>query len=126
MAGWVRSLRMVDGVFYQQPERNAEIGVSSYESAIYFSKLTRHYQVAGIPSFLWSSHPGSQPGLIFASPDLQWGWHLFGMGSCQWKRVDAEMNGFAIPYWLFVVPLTLLSAWLLLSKPKLPVRSLLK
>ena len=46
--------------------------------------------------------------------DVHWSWHFcwLGWGKNQWHYL------LAIPFWSIVIPLTLLSVWLLLSKPR--------
>lgn len=50
--------------------------------------------------------------------DFQWRWHCGDFGFAESSNLGAKFLLF--PYWSIVVPLTLLSAWLLLSKPRPP------
>ena len=57
--------------------------------------------------------------------DVKWHWQLGGFGSCE-LPIESFREGAAvfrnnllvIPYWLIVLPLTLISACLLVSKPR--------
>ena len=58
---------------------------------------------------------------------LEWRWLLFGFGIADFDYVGSVISGkrdvlsekiYAIPYWSIVILLTLLSAYLLLSKPR--------
>ena len=46
-------------------------------------------------------------------------------GMFEFARPQESANGtpdyFRVPYWTFVVPLTVVSSWLLLSKPRSPI-----
>ena len=47
----------------------------------------------------------------------QWHWQWFGFESATVKESPSQMAHFwFIQYWVFVLPLTLLSAWLILGK----------
>lgn len=53
-------------------------------------------------------------------PDLGWRWHCGDFHFAQrdvWQQ-NADQYTIMIPYWSLVLPLTLLSAYLLLSKPR--------
>ena len=121
MVGWVRSEYVHDGIFCYLPAQMNEIGVISYRSKIYFWKQTFVYQLPKGGPLVWNSHRLPHRGLMLAATDLQWTWRLCGFGVCYDKlatEVGDRMISFAIPYWACTVPLTLLSAYLLLSKPR--------
>lgn len=61
----------------------------------------------------WSSSPLAQSG-----PAPPFG--KTGQIILSGQEIMAEGTGVTLPYWSIVVPLTLLSAWLLLSKPRPP------
>lgn len=74
--------------------------------------------------FLWQSWPASENNIEPMDAPLmriEWQWHLawcgfeFGKGRCHGR---SPMAVWAIPYWPVAVPLTLLSAYLLVSKPR--------
>jgi hypothetical protein len=49
-------------------------------------------------------------------PERQWDVLLWGFGL--WRRQLYEATAIGIPYWFMTISLTLLSAWLLLSAPR--------
>jgi hypothetical protein len=65
---------------------------------------------------------GSEPTRRFPQKQIAWLW-CFGIG---WGRdyetvgrwIDRDAILFICPYWSIVIPLTAISAWLLLSKPR--------
>lgn len=48
----------------------------------------------------------------------QWQWRGFGYGHAATHLTGMSAKIWTVPYWSFVIPLTLQSAWLLLSKPR--------
>lgn len=46
----------------------------------------------------------------------QWKWYGFGIGAILPGSAAPSIRLWVVPYWLFILPLTLLSAWLLLIK----------
>lgn len=46
----------------------------------------------------------------------RWGEFDIGSGTCKYPGYTAHLVVLGLPYWLIVIPPTLLSAWLLLSK----------
>ncbi len=57
---------------------------------------------------------------LFSPLDLDWEIRLFGFhfGHGVPRQVYISHTFLVIPYWSIVIPLTLLSAWLLFSKPR--------
>jgi hypothetical protein len=49
---------------------------------------------------------------------IDWDWKWLGFRHFARTRNSVNPDSTAVPYWSIVLPLTLLSAWLLLSKPK--------
>ena len=54
------------------------------------------------------------------SDDDEWRWRVLGFGFVTSKAADTSVLFF--PYWSIVIPLTALSAWLLLSKRRQPTK----
>ena len=55
---------------------------------------------------------------------MAWKWRIMGFGDGEFSIFGVKIRVILFPYWSIVLPPTLLSAWLLLSKPrvaKLPV-----
>ena len=74
--------------------------------------------------FLWQEWPASENNIEPMDAPLmriEWQWHLswvgfeFGKGRCHGSSPIAV---WAVPYWSIAIPMTLASAYLLLSKPR--------
>lgn len=59
--------------------------------------------------------------LLNADGDIEWKWRACGFGKGE-VQIIARGGGtnvlWIVPYWLVVTPITMLSAWSLLSKPR--------
>ncbi len=128
MAGWVRSGLRVDFVWFP----TATFGYS-FESLHGLVRLTRGTPVAsGMPVQFGSESLRLPPHLKFddtGNPlpfdpweklDIEWqsNWFAFSFGTAMIKGSIAKIEMCLIPYWSIVVPLTVLSAYLLLTKPR--------
>ena len=139
---WTRSLFMSDSVFYpansQLPPRyddasvrdqdgnDMTVGVWSCDGCLAIEyALDAVVSVTmfdfGEPWFvhrLGFGHPGIAQ---FQQCDGEWVWRSCGFGKVESRNSLMFTTVWLFPYWSVVLPLTLLSAWLLLSKsrPKL-------
>ena len=69
----------------------------------------------------WNAIPYLEQ-IFFSDPSFQWSWRWYGLGYGH-ESTDAQTNevrsDFVVtPYWFFITPLTLISAFLLLTKPR--------
>lgn len=114
LAGWVRSLSTLDrGTSHFN---RSMYGLTSYNSRIHLLKLTP--LATGAP-ILWSSQRHSEPLDYWfeMQPVWRWDWAGFQFGAANSKKMtEVRMDIWTIPYWAVVVPLTLLSTFLLLSR----------
>lgn len=117
MAGWVRSFNRGDCVSF------------------YFGSTTTKYLISGSQSLSWESGEDRVAHRLISFPKLsgyaivplgdapdeytKWLWRGlgFGIGKIAFASGD-NFSFWRVPYWSTVAPLTLLSACLLLSKPK--------
>jgi hypothetical protein len=53
---------------------------------------------------------------------FEWRWKYLGFDSGQLRHNKLSATFWIIPYWSIVVPLTALSAWLLVIKPRKPAK----
>jgi hypothetical protein len=128
MAGWVRGGLSVDFVWYP----TAKFGYS-IESLHGLVRLTRGTPVAsGMPVQFGSESLSLSPHLKFddyGKPlpfdpreklDIEWqsNWFAFSFGTAKIKGSIAKIEMFLIPYWSIVIPMTVLSAYLLLTKSR--------
>ena len=121
MAGWVRSMTTHDWLYFP--------GHVSYESFQGLLQRKHKYWVSKAP-IQWRSernHEYNKHKVFLgenADPHWQWNWFRFRFDDDRRFSPVSESSGlrgiriWSIPYWSIVIPLTLLSAWLLCSKPR--------
>jgi len=124
MAGWVRSLTCYDAVGYRWSNVE-QVDFISFQSVLYLwnqypSATSTTLRIASNRTYPihWYSYRLPKDGLVLSSANLQWNWRYFGFGICENQTTEDQMQSLAIPYWSIVLPLTLLSAYLLLGKPR--------
>lgn len=101
-AGWVRSFSTADSLMFMTEPRGAFIAISM--SGCVLNK--RMPQMEGTPGTSWHSDDlSNQTQADFLK-----------------QFYDIQPNEMRIPYWSIVIPLTLLSACLLIAKPR-PAKS---
>ncbi|MEI8383777.1 MAG: hypothetical protein WCJ09_26925 [Planctomycetota bacterium] len=107
MAMWVRSHNMVDGITFSIGDRHHAIGSMQHGIAWFGWDLIHKDE--------WGFQSHSVDELGFQSMSLS-------MIVEEWNRsaqkAEANPNAWAIRYWSIVLPLTLLSAYLILWKPR--------
>ena len=87
---------------YEMESGNGGIGTNS--PATFSSFKVKHY---------FACSPKIEDTLVW-----QWKWGGFGYGAGKTHLRGMSAQVWIIPYWSIVIPLTLLSAYLLLSKPR--------
>ena len=107
MAGWVRSQSILDLVFI----RNSLIIVSGDSGITIANHVRLNFSAPGILN----------AGSVDYDPSSNKELFIDVMSTRRYRMTDLEFKSFAVPYWAIVVPLTLPSAWMLLSKPRSPV-----
>lgn len=121
-AGWVRSLTIEDGLYLSLPDVlhtfASKSGKFSWEKKSPWLNDKISISMKSYPAYdsdsdeYWS-----------ICDDVEWRFGFwgfdFGAGSVP-VIAKYRIEQWAFPCWSFVIPLTLLSAWLLLSKPKPP------
>jgi len=115
--GWVRSQTLVETIEFQSDRRTVQSLISGGGSLCWQTFCEGEGPKR---THLWLSVTHAESGFrIYSDPDF-WSSYLFGFAykrldiwDSQWYRV------LMIPYWSIVAPLTLLSAYLLLSKPRI-------
>ena len=118
MAGWVRSNSLQDVVTFQSGEQAAEYLMSIDGNLVLErvktrgpSKTDTKWFINKLPIWFGS----------LKSPDVHWHWRCqgFGIGEVTTDRLTGTRSTlWSIPYWSLVAPLTMLSAYLLLTKPR--------
>ena len=101
MACWIRSLRFTDSIAF--PIQKRQFIVSTYQGVVFWAGLDDS-------SFEWSCE--------FSSPPDE---PLFAVRDDQLLPAVESINGmdvWTVPYWSVTIPLTLISAYLILWKPR--------
>ena len=129
MAGWVRSLAAREYAFFLC-DNDTTNRLVSFNGTIYWERLRQD----GIKRLTRAQFSDAETNLEFdETRRFVWKWTYLGFGRGEYTSGRLELFKSAnpdlpfenltqsvwfIPYWSIVIPLTLLSAWLLLSKPK--------
>ena len=127
MVGWVRSPLVTDMIGYSTRVNSADTWFSADMRFGWFglridpkkrlaTNPSHDFKGSAFPS--WSTLPTSQSRKMYSFLRSNRRWLGFDVGK--------EVTGFAfdwvfylaVPYWSVVIPLTLISVWLLLSKPR--------
>ena len=120
--GWIRSSRYRDQLILPFGDFDS-VGVISFERSLLLGKHhdERFKSRMTLPAFgsgeLWG------PGYVsFFNHDsgVNWCWQLygFGVGELRHEATPDQLTFWIAPYWSIVFPLTLISAWFLISKPR--------
>ena len=124
LLGWVRSLTHFEGVSLPFGRKPNHFFVSWDSSLVWLKEYIGGMGPGLYPEFKSRSITGIDDR-IFNSPHFEWRWNWSGFGSG--VGVDEIKVGnriertslTVIPYWSVTIPLTLISAFLLLTKPRL-------
>jgi hypothetical protein len=125
MAEWDRSREIGDSLYLSFGGTANWILVSVDSSLLWVKREFPGSQETSMPFAHFESHdflPPSRFYHVFNIDDVQWQWYLmgFGFGDLQetgWSH-GYKHTLLMVPYWSIVLPVTLQSARLLLSKPK--------
>ena len=127
---WVRSFEFADhfGVFDVINQREYFLESANGRLLWYWQEPDANLGNTGPPYCGWVTEPLediSPEHFIFADHSIvafRWGFQWFNFGGDQFfSTKPTKLSGgiqLFFPYWFIVIPLTLLSAWLLLSKPR--------
>jgi hypothetical protein len=111
--GWVRSLYIMDTFAFSHLPN--ELLLVSGDGVVGWQTISATSIGSLFDGFRWHSQmPRSIEDIFNRAESLnKWHWNGFGV-----MQLDNSTRLGCIPYWSLVIPLTLLSAWLLLSKPR--------
>lgn len=121
---WIRSERDVDYITIR-PTSHQALTIGSCRQGIYVSRQLTFEGPLIIAAFQWF-HIGSEPwtGTEFETDQRFERWRCEWIG-CLFKSLLYDDSKYPLeiqvsiwPHWILEIPLTLLSAWLLLSKPR--------
>lgn len=114
-AGWVRSF-VVSDQFCRCTHGISHIHVYSVNGQIWGSRLLEE---DGQLNCQWH-YSGKSGNVIICNPDdFTWRWKIGEFEFGEYPNIGIGRTTYGIvPYWSIVIPLTLVSAWLLLVNPK--------
>jgi hypothetical protein len=88
-------------------------------------KWTVYEDPAVVFSAGWNSHPYAVGGdsfeKVLREHPREWEWRISGFSSGQIRNISSDGDRLTfqiVPYWFLIIPLTLLSAYLILWKPR--------
>ncbi len=126
MAAWIRSFGFSDQFIVPLGQHRTVVGGSFFQYVILFMLNDEQPGQAGniLHQFIWASGPYKEIDMrVFEDSDgVTWNWSWYGVGirvSSQEQDSTIHFSNYcAIPYALVTIPLTFISLWLLLSKPR--------
>ena len=116
--GWVRSKIVGDELEFESGPASTE-ALESFNGSLLWATSIDSDAHAGTPLFRWHSRPASDYEHL-RDPIYEWEFRAFGFGVGHFGDHHDGLWIYVTPYWALVIPLTLLSAILLLSKPSPP------
>jgi len=120
MAGWVRSLFFADSVTIRGRMSLDYNRVSSAGSNIVWlqaSGFGGRPRQKSEPILIWRHNALPANNVRLVAPKFKWKFAGFAFQERPMSQ-EAVFKTLFVPYWSIVIPLTLLAAWLLLSKPR--------
>ena len=117
LGGWVRSYSTVDWTDFSSGNYQRE-KLESRNGAIYWESTVRPTSQPKLPWVFpkWCRASLLHSGYVPIDDLVDWRWEGYGFRSGVIDEYDGKSTFQAIPYWSIVIPLTLISLWLLLSK----------
>jgi len=128
MAGWVRSGIEADTVIVNR--RYIQFIVASFDGRLTFARAATHEPDEIMPPILWGSegleafllNEVDQYGMFKFRDEpnckkWRWKWAGYHLATLNLPQ-DFNILSCCLPYWSITVPLTLLSVYLLLTKPR--------
>lgn len=123
MAGWVRSLTVNDQFDVPcngEKEHYFFHSVNGVICSTHLNQMNQSWSLLKQDTVKWDSNQAEPLSEDFENSfDWQLRWLGFGFGKLKPGAIGtATMTFWSIPYWSITIPLTLISLWLLLKKPK--------
>jgi hypothetical protein len=118
MVGWIRSRVVHEGLGLQINE-DTTYSLVSRDDTLHLLRFVAAEQEAGQQFFQWVSQPRpANASYITDRPDTTWRWQAGGFGLSDLALSEGDFTVLTAPYWFPTGILTILSVWLLLSKPR--------
>ena len=116
--GWVRSL-LIGDIFNHVASKHIDEDFSSVKGFLSWDRFSYTLEAHNFPTRILWWHPKGRKDLPLS--EINWSFCGISLSEHQWA--DHLETFLIIPYWTLVIPLTLLSAWLLLSKQRITKRN---
>jgi len=113
---WVRSQRIQDQIFFPVIRRTLINPISTHGMVFVRIELDSQFSPATVPGWRVVNIK-AWPSDTVPAWQSEWRWRLFGVGASHSTNQSGEIHTLVASYWSIVIPLTLLSAWLLVGKP---------
>lgn len=114
-AGWVRSFFICDKIVHG--EGVIEIGLYSLHGLVTLELGDNGSHTGEMQIPRWKSQNAAEMKHLLLADEIEWLLNGFGFGVSALH--EGPLLGLCVaPYWSIAIPLTLLSAWLLLTKPR--------
>ena len=118
-AGWVRSLVVMDRIIWTN--NGSMSSFASIDGMVWWYRIS---PISLTNRVVWRSAKNPNPPIdLWANYDPTWRFQFsglqFGVGQSN-KHPNMGISICEIPYWFVIIPLTLLSAYLLLTRPRIP------
>lgn len=125
MAGWARSAVVTDELRIPTRTHSAAALMSSGHSLLWITQETNGATEGDYPA-VWMTVDSSDN--LMTLEEIRWLWQEHGFGVGEWsfnelgnpsgKAYTITQTYRAVPYWTITIPLTLLSAYLILWQPR--------
>lgn len=126
-AGWVRSRFIVDQITFTRNVNCQEVFQSVNSCLVWFPHRENVADFESVPMIEWNGgfFPASDMFFVPDNPNpntskIKWRFRAPGIGIGHFSNLVRQPGAYFMSYWLIVIPLTLLSAYLLLSRPPAP------
>jgi hypothetical protein len=117
-AGWIRSLSLVDYAGWDCSFTGYDLKSERGQLWFFYTTRTERRNWAYLLDSERISPRINTARLPFLQSNLDWRWDWLGFHFSSEVSPTVQHRYFIVPYWFIVVPLTVLSAWLILSKPR--------
>ena len=117
MAGWLRSMTVCDIVSFASGS-GTTASLALWDGFLIWGENNNASNPP--PDFPeWETESSQFMREVFIEEGLKIHWRWYGLGTCQHQNPDGSIDKISlVPDWEFVAPLTVVSAFLLLSKPR--------
>jgi hypothetical protein len=116
MGAWVRSIGKSEQLHWWTKDASHEM-VSTWGHLIWMSNFPSDPSTRTLPRWLSSPIPNKQIHAYVPGAGFTWGGGTIGVGEFELRGSAGLYKRYTIviPYWSIAIPLTMLSAWLLLA-----------